>query len=383
MLFSPPAWRGYRSKSSAVPSGVETFIDPVSVFCWRVSVPRVCFLRRNRILLLSTLCFPLLARASDDYEALMLQARTLLPENMAALQQRANGGDAQAQLLLGLANLYGYGKAAVAFKGSGPDAQTAVMWFRKSAEAGNPAAANFLGICLDEGKGITADRQEALKWYRQAAEAGDTHAAFNLGSLLRELGNTSEAKQWIIKAAEHGNMMAFDDALATFSDPKEAMTWLRRLADKGNTSAEVAMGAIYAHLTDNKAFHKAVPRDYAEAVRWYRRAAEQGSSFGQVSLGSMYSHGYGVTEDKVEAAKWYTQAADQGNSQAAANLGHLCEEGRGLPKDKVKAEMWYSLAAEGKEQAAGAVIVPIHWKNAEDDRRYHQLLEQWKRDHHK
>ncbi|HUJ32176.1 MAG TPA: tetratricopeptide repeat protein [Candidatus Acidoferrum sp.] len=334
-------------------------------------------------LLLLTLCFPLIARASEDYDALMLQARTLLPENMAALEQRANAGDAQAQLLLGLANLYGYGKAAIAFEGPGPDEHTAVMWFRKSAAAGNQAAVNFLAICLDEGRGITADRQEAVKWYRQAAETGDIHAEFNLGTLLQELGNTSEGKQWVIKAAEDGNVVAFEYALATFSDSSAAMSWLRGLAEKGSSAAEVTMGAVYAHLIENKSLNKAVPRDYAEAVKWYQRAADHADSYGQVSLGSMYSHGYGVREDKAEAANWYTKAADQGNPQAAANLGHLCEEGRGLPKDKVKAEMWYSLAAEAKDQAFGAVIMPIHWKSAEDGRRYHELIEQWKRDHHK
>jgi len=337
---------------------------------------------RSAILLLIPL-FVLPARAADDYEALMLQARTLLPENMPALEQRANAGDAHAQLLLGLANLYGYGKAAVAWEGQGADPRTAVEWFRKSAEAGNPAAANFLALCFEEGRGVAKDPQEALKWYRTAAGRGDSHGEYNLGSLLGELGSASEGKQWVMKAAEHGNIMAFDDALASFSDPNEAMTWLRGLADKNNSSAQVALGAVYAHLVANKGLQKTVPRDYAEAVKWYQRAAEQGDSNGQTSLGSMHSSARGVHEDKAEAAKWYRKAADQGNADAARNLGFLYEHGQGVSKDKVEAEVWYALAAEGKIHSPNVRIVPVHWKNADDDRRYHQLIEQWKRDHHK
>ena len=49
MLLSPPACLGYRSRSSAVVSGVEMRMVPVSVLCSMVSLRLMFFLSRKRI----------------------------------------------------------------------------------------------------------------------------------------------------------------------------------------------------------------------------------------------------------------------------------------------------------------------------------------------
>src|SRR5271157_925101 len=89
------------------------------------------------------------AEASDDYEPLLLKARTLLPENIPPLREQAKAGNSEAQLLIGLACAYGYG--------TDRDATAAVDWYRKAAEGGNAAAANFLGIAYEDGVGVKKD----------------------------------------------------------------------------------------------------------------------------------------------------------------------------------------------------------------------------------
>jgi len=42
-----------------------------------------------------------------------------------------------------------------------------------------------LGMCYANGDGVAKDAEQAVSWYRRAAEAGHTDAQFNLGVLLR------------------------------------------------------------------------------------------------------------------------------------------------------------------------------------------------------
>ncbi|MGH3927789.1 MAG: tetratricopeptide repeat protein, partial [Pseudonocardiaceae bacterium] len=56
----------------------------------------------------------------------------------------------------------------------------AEAWYRTAAEAGNPHAANNLGVLLEQ----RGEPGEAEAWYRTAVAAGNTSAAYNLGVLL-------------------------------------------------------------------------------------------------------------------------------------------------------------------------------------------------------
>ena len=89
------------------------------------------------------------------------------------LKQRAEAGDAEAQVHLGSAYYAG--------KGVPQDLQEAANWFRKAAEQGNADAQYNLGVMYHKGEGVLEDDKEAVKWYRKAAEQGDADAQNNLG----------------------------------------------------------------------------------------------------------------------------------------------------------------------------------------------------------
>jgi TPR repeat protein len=69
-------------------------------------------------------------------------------------------------------------------------------------------------------------------------------------------------------------------------------------------------------------YGKGVPQDYAEALKWLHKAAEQGDTSAMDSLASMYRYGEGVTQDYAEAVKWYRKAAELG--YAGAMVGQGC-----------------------------------------------------------
>jgi TPR repeat protein len=86
------------------------------------------------------------------------------------------------------------------------DYPEAVKWFRKAAEQNLPIAQNNLGLCYQNGQGVTKDYPEAVKWYRKAAEQNLAIAQVNLGfCYYNGQGVTKdypEAVKWYRKAAE-------------------------------------------------------------------------------------------------------------------------------------------------------------------------------------
>jgi TPR repeat protein len=85
------------------------------------------------------------------------------------IENKAEKGDAEAQLTLGRRYEKGDGRAQ--------DYVEAVKWYRKAAEQGNAVAENNLGAMYYKGEGVPQDYVEALKWYQKAAEQGNAAAS--------------------------------------------------------------------------------------------------------------------------------------------------------------------------------------------------------------
>jgi TPR repeat protein len=52
------------------------------------------------------------------------------------------------------------------------DNAEAVKWFRLAAERNNATAQHNLGVCYENGIGVTADQTEAQRWYDLARKNG-------------------------------------------------------------------------------------------------------------------------------------------------------------------------------------------------------------------
>ena len=127
-----------------------------------------------------------------------------IPPALAELHQRAAGGDAAAQLDLGLRYVTG--------KGIAPDEQAALRWIGKAASQGNAAAQFELGSYYtleshrDYGQATDLLRQSALQGY---APAQTSLAMLHLtGSGVAK--DKVEAYAWLGLAAEQGEREALD-----------------------------------------------------------------------------------------------------------------------------------------------------------------------------
>ena len=121
-------------------------------------------------------------------------------------------------------------------------------------------------------------------------------------------------------------------------DYDTALKEFRRLADRGDASAQYNLGLMYDK-------GHGVPQDDKEALRWYRMAAEQGIPGAQVYVGNVYFWGQDTQRDYTEALRWYRLAAKQRKAPALNNLGVLYLNGLGVTQNYAQAHMWFTLAA--------------------------------------
>lgn len=228
-----------------------------------------------------------------------------LPEDITALKEKAEAGDAEAQVELG--NKY--------HKGLGVEQNynLAVEWCRRAAEQGNPRGQNAMGVMYQNGDGVEQNHREAIIWFRKAAEHGYDKAQYKLG-LMYKSGHTVE--------------QSYGDAIA----------WYRKAAEQEYAPAQAELGWMY-----NNGF--GVDKNYNKALAWYRKAAEQGNARAQNNLGVMYQRGEGVKSSNSEAVAWYQKAAEQKHARAQFNLGLMYINGKGVASDYIRAKELFRNAA--------------------------------------
>ena len=121
---------------------------------------------------------------------------------------------------------------------------------------------------------------------------------------------------------------------------------LRQMAEKGDASAENALGLRYAR-------GEGVKLDESEAVRWFTKAAEQGNVLSQSKLGSIYFSGRGVPQDSNRAYFWMVVARLSGDhtSKALAPLVRARLSRQQISSIELEADRWLQQRRTGKPPA--------------------------------
>ena len=145
---------------------------------------------------------------------------TSIPANLSGqareCYQAAVNGDDKAQLMLGYCYQEGEGAPkdqamAIYWYQQAAEKGNVIAqyyWFRKAAAQGNALGQRCLGICYDEGNGVSQDHKIAAEWYEKAAIQGDPVAQLNLGLSYAEGQGVKKDKkkaiEWLSKAAAQG-----------------------------------------------------------------------------------------------------------------------------------------------------------------------------------
>ena len=259
------------------------------------------------------------------------------------IKYKAEEGDLNAQMCLGLMYFKGYGvEGGISFENH----KMALKWYTAAAEQGSPDAKSALGDMYLYGKGVEggktpASHKIAVKWLTEAAQQGNPTAQIHLGEVYMDLnGQETEAVKWFKAAAEQGYPEAHCQLGLMYlrgrvqggkshENDKTAFKYFTTAAEQGYPTAKNNLGNMYVsgRVEGGKS-----PKNNKIALEWYTAAAKQGYARAQIELGDMYFKGQvegGVTanNDKI-ALEWYTAAHNRGSPSAKNNLGLMYFRGR-------------------------------------------------------
>ena len=126
-------------------------------------------------------------------------------------------------------------------------------------------------------------------------------------------------------------------------DPGLALTYFRRAAEKGNTTAMVKVGNLLSRGAPG------LPPRPAEGARWFKAASDKGNAQGKLNLAEVYHEGLGgVPRDLAQSTKLLQEAYELAPNDPAvlATLALVYERGEAVPVDTRKAVDLMSRAAE-------------------------------------
>jgi TPR repeat protein len=265
-----------------------------------------------------------------------LRSENLPPERQEFLG-RAEAGDEDAMF-----ELAGWCKSV-------GNLDTAIFWYQKLVELGDPFAAFELGRIFEE----EDDDDQAEKLFLLSAKAAETtYAAEKLGQHYARRGKNIEARQWLLTAIEWLDKPDEDDyteedganihlelakVLAKLDENAEAEKWFQKAVDAGNLEAMASFGIFLESQGEDERAHT-----------WLKKSADAGHIPGLFFLGWFHEDAGRLDEAK----KCFTKAAEADDDDAAYRLGLLYRaEG-----NHAEAERWLRKAADAGNDEAKAAL---------------------------
>lgn len=233
-------------------------------------------------------------------------AKELTPEEkFAETKKKAEAGDAQAQVDIGVMYIKG--------EGTSKDAAKAFEWFQKAAAQGNARAQYDLGLIYHHGEGVSKNAGKAMEWYQKAAAQGYANAQYNLGVM-------------------------YGDGDVIPKDAAKSAEWHQKAAENGLAIAQFRLGEMYS-------FGEGIPKDINKALEWYQKAAAQGDADALYKLSQAYAYGAVVPKNESKSFDLLQKAAAQGHPDAQLFLAEKYANGAGVSTNMVVAYAWFILAA--------------------------------------
>ena len=311
--------------------------------------------------------------------SLQARAKTLQLQQLQALEDKAQGGDPEAETTLALA----YHGATLLRR----DDEQALLLLHKAADQGFMPAQESLGIFSEMGIGMEKPAPtEAIDWYTKAAKQGSLDAATNIALMYADgIGipkDPAQALTWFRQAADGGDATAqynlaliYRNGKGVPKDHKESARWLTAAADQNLVPAVMDLAAQSLHPSDG------TPADPARAIHYYERAANLGSAPAATTLGDIFTNGTLDKPDYAQAMKWYEKAADQGMPQAQFRLGQLLARNNQSRANRIAAYQWLTLAADSMKEGAAPLADLKKSMTPDEIHKADQQAEAWRDGH--
>ncbi|KAI9351525.1 hypothetical protein BDR26DRAFT_1003476 [Obelidium mucronatum] len=221
-----------------------------------------------------------------------------------------------------------------------PDPGLAIAYLMKAWDSGkNKEAALALGEAYAKGVGVPArDVQKSVMWYKRAWEQGRyPDAAYVVGfsfgtgvlpfSAAMNPGDEDKKKGW--NSSGLTNMKVNETLVGRVGGMDEE-------AEKEKEEEDV--------VPEVPVFINPVSCDFSEAAKWYQKAANLGHPRACNNLAELYMTGKGVTSNDATGFKYFQKASSAGLAEGHYNLGRCYFTARGCWENKKKAEELFRMA---------------------------------------
>lgn len=189
----------------------------------------------------------------------------------------------------------------------------------------------MLGLCYENGFGVSKSYQSAIRWYENAV-----NYIYN-NDLTKNPDPVSERGSKMLDELTKGR--DFDEALDEILFDKtsdESVDCVTDSAEAGDMESQEYLMELYDLGT------KDVPEDKEEAMYWAQKAAENGSTKAMEYVADKYYSGWDVEKDVSLGLYWYEKAAQNGSNTAPGAIArHLQAQ-----KRYKEAAAWYRIFAE-------------------------------------
>lgn len=271
--------------------------------------------------------------------------------------------------------------------GTKKDAVTGLSWIRKSAAQQNEQAEFFLHQAYRDGDGVEMDETIARQWLLKAAEHGHYGARVEMAEEIlsaKDKGRYKSVVTWVRTGALNGHarschVMSFvyQAGIGVKPDPVESVAWrlvmlnadddfdvkkYRPAYDALSAADQAAAEKRAKELCGDRKYNSAFARDQAElaaerqAFAKIRQKAESGDLEAQYELSQRLEDGEGTEVNLEEAVRWSRVAAEQGHAKSQYRLGVYLANGEGVTADPKEAYQWFvKAAAQGDAYAEYAI----------------------------
>ncbi len=297
---------------------------------------------------------------------------TISSEQIDSIVKKAEEGDAQSQLALGVLYVRGV-------SGFPKDNEKALDWISKAAMQKNPAALAYLGYIYAEGKLVKRDMKKAVEYRELAAELGDASVKWTLGNAylygFLVPKNQMRGLHWITRAAELGYAEAIKKLVEIYTNignEQELAKWNTKLSEvrvmeakKGDTQAMFDIAEKYMSGDDG------LPRNRFKAIYWYKKAAELGNKDAMDKVAKMYARGKFLPKNHEKALEYFEKLASIDFAYCFKISSYYGEGKEGFPKDEKKSIDWFARGAKNSDASTKMYLVWKYWnfedfKNASD-----------------
>ena len=253
-----------------------------------------------------------------------------------------------------LADCHGQGKLGLEV-----DPREAFSLYQSAAKLNHPQSAYRVAVCCEmgaeEGGGTRRDALKAMQWYKRGAALGDTPAMYKMGmillkGLLGQTKNPREALTWLKRAAERADKdnphalhelgLLYESAAPNdviIRDENYSRQLFTQAAELGYKYSQFRLGSAYEYGM------LGCPVDARESIAWYSRAAAQEEHQSELALSGWYLTGAEglLQQSDTEAYLWARKAANSGLAKAEYAMGYFTEVGIGTPANLEEAQRWY------------------------------------------